>query len=69
MEDFKKRRENILNVFTQAKGDLEQLNTEIEAKIATNNETIKQITLANSELASLKANNETSIKTFSKFFK
>lgn len=49
MEDFRKRRENILNVFSSAKADLEQLNTEIDAKIV--------------------ANNETSIKTFSKFFK
>lgn len=69
MEDFRKRRENILNVFSSAKADLEQLNTEIDAKIVANNELIKQINQANSELTSLKANNETSIKTFSKFFK
>ena len=49
MEGFKKRREDILNVFSNAQKDLEQLNAEIDAKIADNN--------------------ETSIKTFAKFFK
>lgn len=69
MEGFKKRREDILNVFSNAQKDLEQLNAEIDAKIADNNATISSLNQANKDLASLKANNETSIKTFTKFFK
>ena len=34
MESFKARRENIMNMFSQAKQDLEQLNTEIDVAIA-----------------------------------
>ena len=69
MDDFKNRRENILNVFSQAKADLEQLNADIDAKITANKETIANLQAANNDLASLKTSNESSIKVFSKTFK
>ena len=52
MLTFQQRRDTILSQFAQAKADLETLNSDIDA-----------------ELASLKSNNEGSIKTFAKFLK
>lgn len=69
MNDFKQRRENILGVFNQAKSDLETLNTDIQNKIEANQQQIAALSSQNSELAALKSSNESSIKTFSKFFK
>lgn len=69
MNDFKKRRENILGVFNQAKSDLEALNADIQNQIEANQQQIAALSSQNQELAALKSNNESSIKTFSKFFK
>lgn len=69
MKDFKTRRENILNVFQQAKTDLEALNADIQDQIDVNKQQIAALSNANSELAALKIANESSVKAFSKFFK
>lgn len=69
MESFKTRRENIMNMFSQAKKDLEQLNTEIDVAIAGSKEKIAALQAEISDLSSLKTNNENSIKSFAKIFK
>lgn len=69
MENFKTRRENILNMFSQAKKDLEQLNAEIDVAIAGSKEKIATLQAEISDLSSLKTNNENSIKSFAKIFK
>lgn len=69
MNDFKQRREGILSVFNQAKSDLETLNADIQTKIEANQAQIASLASQNTELAVLKSSNESSIKTFSKFFK
>lgn len=69
MESFKARRENIMNMFSQAKQDLEQLNTEIDVAIAGRKEKIATLQTEISDLSSLKTNNENSIKSFAKIFK
>ena len=69
MNDFKQRREGILSVFNQAKQDLETLNADIQTKIEANQAQIASLVSQNTELATLKSSNESSIKTFSKFFK
>ena len=58
MLTFQQRRDTILSQFAQAKADLETLNS-----------VISTLTSKNTELASLKSNNEGSIKTFAKFLK
>ena len=65
MPTFQQRRDTILSQFAQAKADLETLNSEIEK----NKSVISTLTSKNTELASLKSNNESSIKTFAKFLK
>lgn len=60
MLTFQQRRDTILSQFAQAKADLETLNSDIDAETLTSK---------NTELASLKSNNEGSIKTFAKFLK
>lgn len=48
---------------------LETLNSDIDAEIEKNKSVISTLTSKNTELASLKSNNEGSIKTFAKFLK
>lgn len=69
MESFKSRREGIMDMFSQAKRDLEQLNTEIDAEIAENKTKIADLQAENADLLSLKTSNENSIKSFVKIFK
>lgn len=57
------------NYGKQAKADLETLNSDIDAEIEKNKSVISTLTSKNTELASLKSNNEGSIKTFAKFLK
>ena len=68
MNDFKTRREGILNVFSQAKSDLEKLNSDIDNEIEQNNQLVADLQAKNVELAQMKKDNAGSIKTFSKFF-
>lgn len=67
MLTFQQRRDTILSQFAQAKADLETLNSDIDAEIEKNKSVISTLTSKNTELASLKSNNEGSIKTFAKF--
>ena len=67
MLTFQQRRDTILSQF--AKADLETLNSDIDAEIEKNKSVISTLTSKNTELASLKSNNEGSIKTFAKFLK
>lgn len=69
MSSFKERRDSILGVFTQAKADLEILNSDIQDEIESNAEKIKKLTQQNEELNVLKTNNISVIKTFTKIFK
>ena len=69
MLTFQQRRDTILSQFAQAKADLETLNSDIDAEIEKNKSVISTLTSKNTELASLKSNNEGSIKTFAKFLK
>ncbi|MCP9547021.1 hypothetical protein [Segatella copri] len=68
MNDFKTRRDSILQVFSQAKDDLEKLNSDIDHEIEQNNQMIGDLQKRNDELAQMKKNNVSSIKSFSKFF-
>lgn len=69
MLTFQQRRDTILSQFAQAKADLETLNSDIDAEIEKNKSVISTLTSKNTELGSLKSNNEGSIKTFAKFLK
>lgn len=69
MLTFQQRRDTILSQFAQAKADLETLNSDIDAEIEKNKSVISTLTSKNTELASLKRNNEGSIKIFAKFLK
>lgn len=69
MQKFKERREEILGIFSKAKADLEQLNTEIDAQIAQNKEQIASLSAANAEMTALKLDNSNTAKIFAKFFK
>lgn len=68
MNDFKTRRDSILQVFSQAKDDLEKLNSDIDHEIELNNQMVGDLQKRNDELAQMKKNNVSSIKSFSKFF-
>lgn len=68
MNDFKTRRDSILQVFSQAKDDLEKLNSDIDHEIEQNNQMVGDLQKRNDELAQMKKNNVRSIKSFSKFF-
>ena len=68
MNDFKTRRDSILQVFSQAKDDLEKLNSDIDNEIEQNNQLVADLQAKNVELAQMKKDNAGSIKTFSKFF-
>lgn len=68
MNDFKTRRDSILQVFSQAKDDLEKLNSDIDYEIEQNNQMVGDLQKRNGELAQMKKNNVSSIKSFSKFF-
>ena len=68
MNDFKTRRDSILQVFSQAKDDLEKLNSGIDHEIEQNNQMVGDLQKRNDELAQMKKNNVSSIKSFSKFF-
>ena len=68
MNDFKTRRDSILQVFSQAKDDLEKLNSDIDYEIEQNNQMVCDLQKRNDELAQMKKNNVSSIKSFSKFF-
>lgn len=67
--DYKQRRESILSNFAKVKTDLENLNAEIQAEIEDNSTKIQNLATKNKELQSLKTDNDSSIKTFSKFLK
>lgn len=67
--DYKQRRENILSDFAKAKTDLENLNAEIQAEMDDNAVKMQNLAAKNKELQSLKTDNDSSIKTFSKFLK
>lgn len=67
--DYKQRRESILSNFAKAKMDLENLNAEIQAEIDDNANQMQNLAAKNKELQSLKTDNDSSIKTFSKFLK
>lgn len=69
MATFQQRRDTILSQFAQAKSDLEVLNSDIDKEIEKNKAEISSLATKNTELASLKNSNESSIKTFSKFLK
>ncbi len=69
MQKFKERREEILGIFSKAQADLQQLNTEIDAQVAQNNEQIAALSAANAELTALKMDNSNTAKKFAKFFK
>lgn len=68
MNDFKTRRDSILQVFSQAKDDLEKLNSDIDHEIEQNNQMVGDLQKRNDWLAQMKKNNVSSIKSFSKFF-
>lgn len=68
MNDFKTKRDSILQVFSQAKDDLEKLNSDIDHEIEQNNQMVCDLQKKNDELAQMKKNNVSSIKSFSKFF-
>ena len=68
MNDFKTRRDSILQVFSQANDDLEKLNSDIDYEIEQNNQMVGDLQKRNEELAQMKKNNVSSIKSFSKFF-
>lgn len=67
--DYKQRRESILSNFAKAKTDLENLNAEIQAEMDDNAVKMQSLAAKNKELQSLKTDNDSSIKTFSKFLK
>jgi len=67
--DYKQRRESILSNFVKAKTDLENLNAEIQAEVDDNVAQMQNLAAKNKELQSLKTDNDSSIKTFSKFIK
>lgn len=67
--DYKQRRESILSNFAKAKTDLENLNAEIQAEMDDNVAQMQSLADKNKELQSLKTDNDSSIKTFSKFLK
>lgn len=67
--DYKQRRESILSDFAKAKTDLENLNAEIQADMDDNVAQMQNLAAKNKELQSLKTDNDSSIKTFSKFLK
>lgn len=68
MNDFKTRRDSILQVFSHAKDDLEKLNSDIDYEIEQNNQMVGDLQKRNEGLAQMKKNNVSSIKSFSKFF-
>lgn len=67
--DYKQRRESILSDFVKAKTNLENLNAEIQAEVDDNVAQMQNLAAKNKELQSLKTDNDSSIKTFSKFIK
>lgn len=67
--DYKQRRESILSDFAKAKTDLENLNAEIQAEMDDNVAQMQNLAAKNKELQSLKTDNDSSIKTSSKFLK
>ena len=67
--DYKQRRESILSDFAKAKTDLENLNADIQAEMDDNVAQMQYLAAKNKELQSLKTDNDSSIKTFSKFLK
>ena len=67
--DYKQRRESILSDFAKAKTDLENLNAEIQAEMDDNVAQMQNLAAKNKELQSLKTDNDSSFKTFSKFLK
>lgn len=69
MPTFQQRRDSILSAFAKAKTDLENLNAEIQAEVDDNVAQMQNLAAKNKELQSLKTDNDSSIKTFSKFIK
>lgn len=69
MTNFNQRRDAILDIFNSAKSDLETLNQDIQSQIEENQRAISKLQVENEELMALKSSNESSIKTFTKFFR
>ena len=65
---FSERKTWILEVYNKAKADLETLNKDIDDQIAANTSEMERISSENKELATLKSNNESTIKVFAKLF-
>lgn len=66
---FSERRTGILEVYNKVKADLETLNKDIDDQIAANTSEMERISSENKELATLKSNNESTIKVFAKLFR
>lgn len=66
---FSERRTGILEVYNKAKADLETLNKDIDDQIAANTSEMERVSSENKELATLKSNNESTIKVFAKLFR
>lgn len=56
-------------MYNKAKADLETLNKDIDDQIAANTSEMERISSENKELATLKSNNESTIKVFAKLFR
>lgn len=59
----------LLNQLSLTKTDLENLNADIQAEMDDNVAQMQNLAAKNKELQSLKTDNDSSIKTFSKFLK
>lgn len=68
MNNFKERRDSILALFSEAKTALEDLTTDINEQIKTNQAEIAYLSSQNAELSSINTKNAASIKALSKFF-
>lgn len=69
IEQFSKRRTDVLEVYNKAKGDLENLNKDIQSQIDANNVEVSRIAEENKQLESIKSSNKSTIKVFEKLFK
>lgn len=66
LNELIKKRDSILDVFKQAKSDLEGLNVEIDNEISKNEETLRAIQEEQRGLNNLKQSSNSSIKNLSK---
>lgn len=66
LNELIKKRDSILDVFKQAKSDLEGLNVEIDNEISKNEETLRAIQEEQKGLNNLRQSSNSSIKNLSK---